>query len=346
MKFPGYVPKAASVYITEFMGGGNGAPGYVALRDGKKKALQASEERHNRLKASGDVTDAARERDKCDELRQEHDYLEAQVACMRRFAEHLNMKDAYAFLVKELEDHQWEHFLYSAWAARKDYQHFRERLARARKVRTEIIENAERLAALLNESMAIGLGYPWEFFSVRTLLAGTDNTENENDCVMWQALRSNALGMAPPKTSPATDGSDSQPGFRLILQNPGDEPQAIDAGTKMRNAVSHAWEKAPYLPALLETLSQAARAYEPQETGATAAAIGSRNRNSKTEYIRAFATLLTEKYHIQLTAPIMNAMAAVVIVALDDPSHDASYDDVRKAIANMKSKPPEDSTEK
>lgn len=346
LKFPGYIPSAARDYINEIMEGANGAPGYVSLRDGKRKALRESEERLNRLKASGDVTEASRERDKCNELRDEHDYLDAQVACMLRFAQHLNMKEAYPHLAGHLEDHQWEHFLYSAWAARKDYRYYRDRLARAKEVRNGIAEAADKLAALLNESMAIGLNYPFEFFSIPALLKHTDNTESVNDYAMWQALRPTVLGLAPPKTSPTTDGSDSQPGFHLILQNPGDEPQAIDASVKMRNMIGNAWEKAPYLSALLETLAQSAHEYEPQETNATAAAIASRKSNRKTEYLRAFATLLTENYRIRLTKPIMEAMALVATVALDDPNIDASYDDVRKAIKNMNRKPLEDSAEK
>lgn len=349
LKFPAHVPMGACNYITEFMEGTNGSGGFVSLRDSKRIELSEVEQRLKRLEASGDVIEASRERDKYDEIKHQHDYLEAQVACMQRFAQDdLNMKDAYAHLTGVLEDHQWERFLYSAWAARKDYQHYRDRLARAKKVRVDIAEAANRLAALLNESMEIGLNYPYEFFSIPTLLG---HTENVNDYFMWQAMRPVVLGLHPRKaSSPAApsghDSSDSQPGFHLILQKPGDEQEPIDPSEKMRNTVSHAWEKAPYLPALLETLAQAAHEYEPQETRATAAAIASRKNNRKTEYLRAFATLLTENDRIRLTKPIKEAMALVATVALNDPHLDASYDDVRKAIAKMKSNPPEDSTEK
>jgi hypothetical protein len=270
---------------------------------------------------------------------------------MQRFAQDdLNMKEAYSHLTGVLEDHQWERFLYSAWAARKDYQHYRDRLDRAKKVCDDIAEAANRLAGLLNESMEIGLNYPYEFFSIPTLLGHTENTESVNDGFMWQAMRPVVLGLHPRKaSSPAApsghDSSDSQPGFHLILQKPGDEQEPIDPSEKMRNAVSHAWEKAPYLPALLETLAQSAQKYEPREIGSNAAAIVSRKGNRKYEYLRALATLLTES-HIELSKPIKKAMAIVAVVALDDSNLDVSYDEVHKIITGMKSKPPEDSTEK
>ncbi|MBZ0104611.1 MAG: hypothetical protein K8H84_03180 [Sulfuricella denitrificans] len=348
LKIPAYVPSAVRDYVTEFMEGANGSPGFLSLRDSKARELYEIEQRIAELAAAGDDTSALRE--ECMEIKESYAYLKDRVACMQRFAQDLNMKGAYAHLTKELEDHQWERFLYSAWAACKDYQHNRERLKQAKKVRDEIAETADKLAVLLNESMTIGLNYPWEFFHIPTLLERTDNTESPNDRVMWQAQRPVVLGLPSRNENPENHvGATEAPTINIIiLPDAGKQQEAaqIEPGERTRQAVGYAWQNAPYFPALLETVAQAARDYEPQETGATAAAIASQKSARKTEYLRSLAFLLKETYHINLSVGIMKAMAIAAMVALDDPDLDCSYDDVRKAIGSSKTKPLEDSGEK
>jgi cell division protein FtsB len=348
LKFPHYLPNAVRDYVVEFMDGANGSGGFVTYRDEKAKELEAIKQHISELEKSGDLV-SAETREKYGDIKQEHDHLDSHIKCMERLALREQMQEAYAKLSTVLVDVlQWEHFLYAAWAARMDYAPYKKRLERTKKVSDDIAKTADNLAALLREITDSGMSYPNEFYHIRTLLERTDNTENLNDNSMWQVQRPVVLGLHPRKGTAQTDhgSSDKPPVFSIILQHPGDEQEPIDPREQMRNAVSHAWEKAPPFSALLETVAQAAREYEPQPTGKIAAAISSHKGTAHTQYLRAFADLLINTYHFEISAPILNAMAIMATVAFDDPDVDISYDDVRKAIAKMKSKPPEDSTEK
>jgi len=65
------------------------------------------------------------------------------------------------------------------------------------------------------------------------------------------------------------------------------------------------------------------------------AAIASRQRSAKTEYLRALGNQLTDAHCFTLTMPIMQAMAIVANVAINLPDVDVTYDDVRKALVKL-----------
>lgn len=338
-QYPSYLPLAVRDYVAEFMEGANGSGGFVSYRDEKAKELESVRQRISELEKSGDLV-SAEMREKYESIKQEHDYLDGHIKCVQRLAVDMRMQDAYALLAAELTDAlEWEHFLYSAWAARMDYGPYKERLNRAKQIRDEIARTADNLANLLREITDSGMSYPNEFYHIRSLLERTDNIENVHNYSMWQVQRPVVLGQHPREESPAAApsglaSSDKQPVFHLVLQHPGDEqaPAPINPREQMRNAVSRAWETSPPFSALLETVSQAAREYEPQLTGKIAAALSSRKGTPHTQYLRAFADLLINTYHFKITTPIQKAMAIVATVALDDPNVDISHDDVRKAL--------------
>ena len=91
--------------------------------------------------------------------------------------------------------------------------------------------------------------------------------------------------------------------------------------------------------ALLDMVASAARSFQPKIRGMAGAALASRQQNTKTEYLRAFAFLLTvhrlPNFQIALTTPVMKAMAIAANVALNLPDVDVTYDDVRKALSNL-----------
>jgi len=87
------------------------------------------------------------------------------------------------------------------------------------------------------------------------------------------------------------------------------------------------------LSELLQTVSKAATDFEPSESGMVGAAINSRKRNSKIEYLRAFDSLLIEQHHFVLDKYIINAMVIAANVVINSPNIDVTYDDVRKAVA-------------
>ena len=105
----------------------------------------------------------------------------------------------------------------------------------------------------------------------------------------------------------------------------------------------YAWKASPPLSALVETVAQAAKAYEPNPVGLIANAIASRKNNSKAEYLRAFVYLTFEEhngragtYDIVPTPAVKNAMAIAANVAFNQSNNDISPDDVRKALRNVK----------
>ncbi len=76
-------------------------------------------------------------------------------------------------------------------------------------------------------------------------------------------------------------------GYRL----PNDVPVERDSSAVARER----WNSAPPVHALLQTLAEAAKAFEPQlGSDMIHAALLSRQINSKTEYLRAFAELLRD----------------------------------------------------
>jgi hypothetical protein len=68
------------------------------------------------------------------------------------------------------------------------------------------------------------------------------------------------------------------------------------------------------------------------------AAIESRQKSPKTEYLRAFGNLLTDVHNFALTKSIMQAMAIVANVVVNFPDVDVTYDDVRKALAKQEAR--------
>jgi hypothetical protein len=108
----------------------------------------------------------------------------------------------------------------------------------------------------------------------------------------------------------------------------------IDPEQQARDTLRYIWHLSPTLPELLGSVASAARSFKPSEPGMIGAALVSRQRSNKTEYLRAFANRLVDS-GIALTTPVMQAMVSVANVAIDLPEVDVSYDDVRKALAKM-----------
>jgi len=93
-------------------------------------------------------------------------------------------------------DDQYAAFLRSAWGAHIDFAPFRERVKKAKELAPKTSKAARELAALLNEAGKVGGGVaPDEFYSVRTLLAMTDNHEMDGgNLLIWRSVRSAITG--------------------------------------------------------------------------------------------------------------------------------------------------------
>lgn len=262
--------------------------------------------------------------------------LAERLDCLRRLATDERMRDAFAWLTSEFtDDEQWRGFFYAAVGARMDYELFRKELKQAKDLRNEIADAADTLAKLIRKHDNIGVDRPDEFNSVTELLRKTDNHKgNDIDLGPWRVLRSLVLGEVQEEGELVISG--------LV---PGNAPE-IDPEEKVRATIQYGWSKAPDFSALLDTLSKATRDFTPSERGMICAATKTRERNTKTEYLRAFGHLLTEVHHLTLTATVRHAMAITANVAINLPDVDATYDDVRKALARPGGSPLENSGEK
>ncbi len=280
------------------------------------------------------------------------DMLAGEVDCLRRLAHDARMRDAFALLTREFtDDGQWRNFTYAAWAARVDFAKYRDRLRRAAELKGEIADAAETLAKLIHQFADTGISGPSELYSIPELLRQTDNHEMQgHNLAMWRSMRRHVLGDLPredaPEVKPA-EGSGEPPTVEIVrvFLAPGEKAE-IDPVEEARNMLRYAWGTAPDFSALLGTMANAARAFKPSETGMIGAAIESRQRSPKTEYLRAFGNLLTDVHRFALTTPTMQAMAIVANVVINLPDVDVTYDDVRKALAKLGGERLENSGEK
>jgi hypothetical protein len=220
-----------------------------------------------------------------------------------RLATDDRMKPAFAILIGELSDdeQQWRDYMTAAWLTRYGYDSDRERLDRARALRGDLATTATRLAELLREAGDIGLASPDAHTLTRELLrAAKPATDDYGE--LWRHLRGDLLG---------------------------DTGEAVTAAH-----LRYLWSLAPDVATLVSAIATTAHEWEPREAMATGAAIAARERNAKTQYLRAFADKL-QRASIRLTVAVKRAMASTACVAINQPDIDVSFDDVRKTLAGL-----------
>lgn len=195
-------------------------------------------------------------------------------------------------------DTQWESFVVAAAAADQDYKDSRERKVRSQQLAATIAEQARELGETLAAAQFSGIYWPYQFTSVRCLLAGAKSNSQ-----LWPVLSDHLLAK-------------------------GMEPE----GHLLRKA----WAEAPTIEELLFALEASAKQFVPTVTGpAAAAATASREHNSRVGYIRALGNLLVEN-GLPVDQSMRKAMAVLVDIFLPDPNRACSEDEVRKALTNAK----------
>ena len=351
MDFPVYVPAAVRKYLADYLEGESDRdiPGYIELLAKAEAAIAGIERAIECYARRGEDDYLGSLREQKSEAIKHRDMLANGVECLQRLAHDKRMREAFDLLSSEFSnDEQWRGFIRAAWAARMDYKPYRERLKQAKKLRDEIVDTSEKLAQLLRDISTVGLSdWPSELFSIPELLRNTDNHEmQDHNLQMWRSKRHYVLGDLPRRDEPEKElaqptrkeDSTSAPEIVWYILKPGEKPE-IDPEEANRNSLRYIWGLAPELSALLETVSKAAREFNPREYGMIGTAIVSRQQSVKTEYLRAFANLL----NINLTTIVMKAMAIVANVAINLPDVDVTYDDVRKALVKLSGEPLENS---
>ena len=353
MDFPAYVPAAVRTHIESILYGEQTMhiQGFVRSLEKAQHELVAISESLEReaLRGENEYLDNLRTQ-RVEALTHQNE-LANDVDCLLRLATDPRMREAFAVLTREIsEDEQWRGFIYSAWAARVDFTKYRDRLKTAMMLKGEIAEAAENLSKLIRQFEDTGVSGPSEFYSVPELLRRTDNIEmNGHNLHMWRSMRRHVLGDLPRRDihDAKKEGriEESNQSIEIVLV-PKRGKADIDPEEEKRNMLRYAWGTAPDFSALLKTMADAARAFKPSEPGMIGAAIESRQKNPKTEYVRAFGNLLTEVHKFELTAPVHKAIAVVANVVINQPDVDVTYDDVRKALVRTSGERMEDSGKK
>ena len=353
MDFPAYVPAAVRAHITTFIEGDS----WEAM--GWQESLASAERQLAEI--DGKIESCIRwgRDDYLPGLRNgraeavaHRDRLAGDVDCLQRLGHDARMRDAFALLTREFtDDKQWRNFIYAAWAARVDFAKYRDRLKRAAELKGDIADAAETLAKLIRQFSETGINGPGEFYSIPDLLRQTDNHEMQgHNLAMWRFMRQHVLGDLPrkdiPEAKPAEESGEPPTVEIVRVFLVPEEKAEIDPKEEARNMLRYSWGTAPDFSALLGTMANAARSFKPSASGMIGAAIESRQRSAKTEYLRAFGNLLTDVHGFALTTPIMQAMAFVANVVINTPDVDVTHDDVRKALAKLGGERPENSGEK
>jgi hypothetical protein len=329
MKFPSYVPQAVRVSVSRKL---EGPESFGASLESANAALKQLVQRRTEYPQD-------------ESLRIEHvdalahrDYLAAEVACLQRLVSDARMKPAYARLVGTLDtDEQLSGFIDAAWAARMDFGTLRDRLRAAKELAREVAIAAGVLADLLRKAEGFaGPFLPSEFFSIRSLLEKTEHDDQDRDFHLWPGMRRHVLGERELRSASAdqvlplpADNAPTEIEIRLVDLGKAD---ALSPEEEQRNMLRYAWGTAPSMARIIAKMQREALAYVPVEEGAIGAALASRKRNAKAEYVRAFGTLLREVHRIDFKAGVINAMATSASVVLNQPDDDVSPGDVRSAL--------------
>ena len=357
MDFPAYVPAAIRAHITTLIEGDSWeSQGWAAsLANAEETLARIDREIETYVRRGADDYLPSLMIQRAEALAH-RDRLAGDVGCLRRLAHDFRMRDAFALLTREFtDDMQWRSFIHAAWAARVDFTKHRDQLKRATELKNEIAIAAKKLATLICQLEDTGIGGPSEFYSISELLRQTDNHEMQGyNLYMWRAMRHHVLGdftrqdvLEEKEIQLELDLGDPSDSFFGIYHIPRDDASDIvirvistssdldDPIEQERNAVSYGWSTAPHLSSLLNTVEKSAQQWKPSADGFINAAITSRQKSPKTEYLRAFGNLLTDIHNFALTTQIMQAMAIVANVVINLPDVDVTYDDVRKALAKL-----------
>ena len=345
MEFPSYVPRAVRMSMAALLegegchGGGNGWT--TNLERAEIELLRIQLKLQENLHDEGVSNTLRIEYAKAADHR---DRLAAEVACCQRLVHDPRMQPAYALLVglPGVTDAHLSGFIYAAWAARMDYAKHREKVKAADELAREVAKAAGALAGLLSKAeVFVGPYLPSEFFSIRSLLEGSQHDVGDRNFYRWSGMRDYILGEPEPDSnattsiSPEPSEPTEPPKIEVRHVAPG-EAEPIDPEEERRATLRNVWNTAPSMAQLVATLQREALKYTAAESGAIAAAIASRQHSGRTAYLRAFGALLQGVHHMPLTTDTIKAMATTAAVVLNDPGLDVTYDDARKALTIIK----------
>lgn len=322
--FPSYVPEKVQLWAAQLQYGVDADPidnGWSGFLEGLKTQLEEVERRLRAPDTLPEETLSALHRDKHD-LSARINEAKRDLDCLERLTTRpdRDLQRTYALLAEHLSDDEeiWS-FIYAAIGANIEFTRYRDALRSARDCKQKIAKLAGALAEQLQKLEQTGVQAPDVFWSVQSLLGETDATGY--NFTVWRQMRGRILGencLGDAEDTGVTSTTDD-PGDDYDGDLPEDDvvlEESATATTTPEQDQRYAWQVAPPVADLLQTLARAANDFEPREHHLIGAATAKRQDSEKAAYIRAFAHLLGES-GIELTPGIKNAMATTATLVLN-----------------------------
>jgi hypothetical protein len=330
MNFPAYVPQVIRDYINIEISGSTShqktSYDFILPRNyiGIDKSIEELQEKLNVLKSNPDVAfyfmnNLSVEADiaSTNALINRH---QSRKALLLRLTCDLRMKPAYIILHTIFErEEDWVQFFSSAYEADHQYGDDRKAFQYARIINNDIYHHASKLVQLLQQFSDLS----------------SDNEYNAPDIfyassqIVWQTLSCDHDKLTLKAAKLYSSMMDAEGGTstyrRLKL-----EYEALQA--EIREFDKRLY---PKTIDIIAQLASAAKSYTPRTLGWRHFATISRKSSPKHEYIRAFWYMLGLFGFTKisgLTPRLLNVIAILTTVTIDDPDDVASYEDVRKTL--------------
>ncbi|CAA0098951.1 Uncharacterised protein [Halioglobus japonicus] len=342
---------AAQIYYQELLSGTTGKDGgLIALHEGLKNALSNMQSKADEQSPPGSTPGGMPTSDpysigsqrKLASLKRTVSHLGSIINRINLFNSRDEMHDLYPLLLAELtEEQRWRVFLSSALRANVAANPHREMVAQSKSLAGEIASTAGRLADQINRMYAIELdNMPEAFFSLWQLLHRTKESDwAEPGFSKWCDAKNAILGephLWPEPSTTLKPMDHPSPAYDLIKDD------LSDCLARIQNtippledlpALHSAWTSAPPVQTLLRTLEHSASDFSGSNTGGLRTSVQSQKPDSKIDYIRSLAYLLTEEHQIPISINIKKAIAIAATVSLSELHVAVSYNDVCNALA-------------
>lgn len=245
-------------------------------------------------------------------LKRQFDETNGEIECLRRLMHDEAMQDVYKWLETtsvtdgaETAAQPAVLFIHAALAARADYSLLAAASRKIDDLRAKIERLAAKLAELLRDLEAQPIAPPATLISTRALLRATGRPYED-------------LGAAEETVESTLD-----------LPEPSEITEGGDCST---DRLAEFLSALPAPHELLERIAAAAH-YElsANAESMTGAALRSRQRQAKTDYLRAFMHALTVNGAFTDSTTLRNAIATTATIVINDKNIVVSLDDVTKA---------------
>jgi hypothetical protein len=226
------------------------------------------------------------------EAEKQVNFLEGEIATLKRFEDPEIMGDAYRALeLAKFSNQNVVDFIEAARNAAQNYSNYRQAQKKAKDILTEIAAVSFKLAVLIRDLQGIGIRLPKELRKPLEEVGEVSALNSEQESLQIQQFITRSFSKEKDKEEPCVN-------LRALLFK-----------------VSEVASKSPVGPM-------------PPDVEA---ALSTRQDSKRSAYLRAFGEKLILD-GIQLTGPVVRAMTITANAVMDDSDLSISTDDVRKAL--------------